>query len=457
MNWFVTSLNSGTDMDRNKTAIIREETYPTFHSEEVQEIMGRKPVWILRWGVTVIVLISIAIILGSYYVKYPDTITASITLTSNDPPSDLAARASGILDSVFVKNGENVIRGQMIAIIASTARLEDILLAEDLLRSRECCLGNDLNEKERLNELSTLHLGDIQQNWIEYLAACSEYQDYMNIDQIGQKKKLLAEQVRSAEEYYRKLEIQRKTLVESLSYERKEVDRDSVLVTRKMISQSEYESTLKAFISKENSLAGFDASMVNAHLNRLKLEQQIIELDIQKTSEETEYNRAIIKCRDNLLGKIALWKEQFTIVAPCDGKVSFQNVWSKGQRVSTGEIITSIAPDSVMTIVGRLKVPSSGFGKVKVGQDVNIKLSGFPYLEFGIIKGLVKSISSVPEKTSSGLYYTVDIALSNGLISTYHQALPFVQDMDGTAEIITEDMRLIEQITRPALFLLKNR
>ena len=219
MNWFVTSLNSGTDMDRNKTTTIREETYPTFHSEEVQEIMGRKPVWILRWGVTIIVLISIAIILGSYYVKYPDTITASITLTSNNPPSDLAARVSGILDSVFVKDGGNVIRGQMIAIIASTARLEDILLAEDLLKSRECCLGNNLNEKERLNELSTLHLGDIQQNWIEYLAACSEYQDYIAIDQIGQKKKLLAEQVRSAEEYYRKLETQRKTIVESLSSE----------------------------------------------------------------------------------------------------------------------------------------------------------------------------------------------------------------------------------------------
>lgn len=73
------------------------------------------------------------------------------------------------------------------------------------------------------------------------------------------------------------------------------------------------------------------------------------------------------------------------------------------------------------------------------------------------IKGLVKSISSVPEYTSKGLYYTVDVSLPSGLFSTYKQVLPFVQDMNGYAEIVTEDMRLIEQFIRPIRSLLKNR
>lgn len=443
-------------MNKNKTETIRKESYSTFHCEEVQEIMGRKPAWILRWGITIIVLIATAIILGSYYIKYPDTITASITLTSNNPPSDLAARVSGILDSVFVKNGEKVTRGQMIALIASTARLEDIEFVEGLLKGNEYCSWNNLNCESLLNRSSVFQLGDLQQDWVEYIAACSEYQDYIKINQIGQKKRLIAEQIKNAEEYYNKLEIQRKTLVESLFYERKEVERDSILAMHKMISQSEYESTIKTFISKKHSLAGFDASMVNARLNCIKLEQQRIELDIQKTSEATEYNREIIQCRDNLLGKISLWKEQFAIIAPYEGKVSFQNVWGKGQRVSAGEIISSIKPDSVVTIMGRLKVPSSGFGKVNIGQDVNIKLYGFPYLEFGIIKGQIRSISSVPERTSSGLYYTVDVILSSGLLSTYHKVIPFVQDMDGTAEIITKDMRFIEQFIMPIRSLFVN-
>ena len=108
-----------------------------------------------------------------------------------------------------------------------------------------------------------------------------------------------------------------------------------------------------------------------------------------------------------------------------------------------------------MHIKGRMKVTSIGFGKIKVGQTVNIKLSGFPYLEFGILRGKVETISSVPEMSQEGLFYTIDVTLPEGLESTYHKQFPFVQNMDGVAEIITEDMRLIEQFIRPikSLFL----
>lgn len=113
-----------------------------------------------------------------------------------------------------------------------------------------------------------------------------------------------------------------------------------------------------------------------------------------------------------------------------------------------------IAPASESPVIGKLKVPSSGFGKVAVGQEVKIRLSGFPYLEFGILRGTVVAIAPVPESTQEGLVYTVDVVLPDGLLSTYRRELPFVQNMDGTAEIITEDLRLLQQLVQPirALF-----
>lgn len=437
--------------------MLQDETYAAFHCEEIQEIIGRKPAWILRWGVSIIIVIVVALSFGCYLIKYPETVTATITLTSENPPADLTAKTSGLLDSVFVKNGERVSRGQVIAVIASAARMNDILLIESLLKDDDDRLWSSLGQKEHIiHNLSNLKLGDIQETWIEYLTIYSDYQDYTDIDQMGQKKKLLDDQVRSAKEYYHRLEIQRRTLVEDLSYERKEVYRDSILLSSKMISQSEYESALKVFLAKENSLAGFDATMANASLSRLQIEQQILELDVQRISKETEYKRRIEQAANDMLGKIALWKEQFTIMAPYDGVVSLQNVWGKGQRVVAGDIISSMAPENGVTVIGKLKASSSGFGKVKVGQTVNIKLSGFPYLEFGIIKGTVKSISSIPVKSQEGIYYTVDVVFPEGLISTYCQNIPFVQDMDGVAEIVTDDIRLAEQIIRPLLSLFRN-
>ena len=84
-------------------------------------------------------------------------------------------------------------------------------------------------------------------------------------------------------------------------------------------------------------------------------------------------------------------------------------------------------------------------GKVKSGQNVNIKLSSFPYAEYGMLSGEVKSLSLVPDQ---GKYY-VEIELTNGLNTNYNKQLPLLQEMTGTAEIITEDLRLIERIIAP--------
>lgn len=429
-----------------------QQSSTPFHSEEVQEIMGRRPSWILRWGITVIIGIILSIITGCYFIKYPQTVTAAITLTSDYPPSDLAAKATGILDSVYVENGAHIEAGQLLALIASAARFEDIVLVESTLSQTD-----SLADKASYLPSETLRLGNLQQNWIEFLRACLDYRDYLQIDQIGKKKQLLMEQISQSKNYYAKLEQQREALSEELQYEQKDLYRDSLLFKKKAIAEVEYEATLKTFISRKNNLTGFEASMTSAYLSRLQLEQQILELGTQRTVEAAEFERRINQAKESLLGQIALWKEQYAIIAPYAGIVSLQNVWSRGQRVSAGDVIASVAPIGGMKVKGRLKVPSSGFGKVRPGQEVNIKLNGFPYLEFGILKGLVTSISPIPESTPNGLYYTVDVALPNGLESTYHRLFPFVQNMDGSAEIITEDMRLIEQFVRPIRSLFLNQ
>ena len=45
-------------------------------SEEVQEVMGQIPAWIVRWGITLLFLVVVALLVGSCFFKYPDVITA---------------------------------------------------------------------------------------------------------------------------------------------------------------------------------------------------------------------------------------------------------------------------------------------------------------------------------------------------------------------------------------------
>jgi hypothetical protein len=97
-------------------------------------------------------------------------------------------------------------------------------------------------------------------------------------------------------------------------------------------------------------------------------------------------------------------------------------------------------------------VPSSGIGKIGPGQPVNIKLSGYPYLQHGMLTGHIRSVSLVPEQEG----YIAEIGLEKGMLSSYSEQLKLVQEMDGTAEIITKEMRMIYRFINPLKMLFNN-
>ena len=45
-------------------------------SEAVQEVMGHVPSWIVRWGITVLSLVVLMLVVGSFFFRYPDVIEA---------------------------------------------------------------------------------------------------------------------------------------------------------------------------------------------------------------------------------------------------------------------------------------------------------------------------------------------------------------------------------------------
>ncbi|MGO2401443.1 hypothetical protein [Mesonia sp.] len=98
------------------------------------------------------------------------------------------------------------------------------------------------------------------------------------------------------------------------------------------------------------------------------------------------------------------------------------------------------------SFIARLKTPPQNSKKIRLGQSVNIKLANFPDNEFGILKGEVKNIVLVPD--IDGLY-NVDVSLPSKLITSYDIEIDFRQEMSSTAEIITEDLRLIERFFYP--------
>jgi hypothetical protein len=162
------------------------------------------------------------------------------------------------------------------------------------------------------------------------------------------------------------------------------------------------------------------------------------------------YRLDLDESKQNLNNLVHQWEERYLIKSPIKGIMTYTTVWSENQEVKTGDLIGTVIPQGAFTIIAKAVIPKNGFGKVEVGQRVNIKLAGFPYMEFGMLKGQIRSISLVPGEKG----YVADIDLAYGMTSSYKENLKFIQQMDGTAEIITKDLRLIYRFINPlrALF-----
>jgi hypothetical protein len=123
--------------------------------------------------------------------------------------------------------------------------------------------------------------------------------------------------------------------------------------------------------------------------------------------------------------------------------VSFLSHWARNQQVNTGEEVFGVVDLTTKDIIGKAKANGDNVGKIKVNQTVNISLTNFPEREFGRVHGVVNNISNIPDKDGN-LY--LDILLPNKLATNYKKELPFQQEMKGRADIVTEDLRLIERL-----------
>lgn len=424
--------------------------------EDVKFVMAKIPSWIVRWGVTVIFFMLASIIVGSYFVKYPDRITSNIAITTINPPSDLVAKSNGLVCKVFVVEGEHVSKGQILAVLDNSAKWEDVLFLQHKM-SGMCLHSIDAVVCESWIS-KKYNVGEMQQNLEELQNVCSDYHQLLKADGYIKKRNLLKEQIGKNKEYYDKLKVQGGFLAKEVNLERKQNKRDSFLLVKKSISESDFDDSMKKLLLKQYDKYGFDANLIQTQLQILQCKNQMGELEMQKKRDTDQYRRKILALTRQLLASIELWKQNYVFCSPIDGTITFGSIWAQNQYISIGERFATIVSSKKMKVIGKLQIPSEGFGKVKVGQTVLVKLNGYPYMEYGVLKGQVESISKSPDidLTTNGISYAADVKLPDKLETTYRKKLHLIQKMNGEADIITDDIRLLEQFVKPIISLFKN-
>jgi len=416
--------------------------------------MNTPPKSMVRWGTSIVSVVIVLLLVLSWIIKYPYIVRAEAVITTEKPPANIVARVSGNIERLFVSDGERVSSGSILGIMETTASFESIQWLSALLDTVETLdLPPVLKNQDRQLPDNAV-LGEIQEQYSAFRKSYSDYTNHLEIDYYGKKIEALREEINSIQVYIDQLSSKEKLTYSNLEVEKVKYLRDSLLNTQDIIPDADLENSKQKFYSLKIELLQV---VLEASSRRIDLAARKQELQDLTAAREEEKKRYITILDDELMklkARLDWWIQNYLLVSPINGNVTFTRFWSENQTVSQGETVMTVVPEGENRIIARIMIPMEGSGKVKTGQDVNISLDGYPYLEYGMIHGVVESRSLVPHESM----YVLDIALPDGLSTFYGKELEFSQNMAGRAEIITEDMRLIERLVYPFRYLVeKNR
>ncbi len=406
-------------------------------SEEVQEILSHIPSWIIRWGTTAILATVVVILISSWFIKYPNTISARIVLTTQTPPTKVIARSGGNID-LRVKDGDGVKQGMLLGIVENPADINDILYVSgkiEEIRPMLVLQGADIVIREDLD------LGSLQASYAVFLKSIAELKLIKNLDTYGTQIAALRSSIAYYQELNRQLLQKKQLLQKDMDYVIKDLQRDSLLHSQNAFSDRDFEAKQRNFLQVRNGVLTASSSITQNKIQIVQLQNQIADLQVKKQENAYRLRNNLKESFEQLESQLSAWEQQFLLRASISGKVTFSKYWSDNQYVGVNEEVMTIIPKT-QDIFGQVLMPVAGSGKVKISQKVNIKFDNYPSNEFGMVIGQVESISAVPRDN----LYTIRVSLPNGLTSSYKKELVFKQEMQGSADIITEDLRLIERV-----------
>ncbi|NEQ34839.1 MAG: HlyD family efflux transporter periplasmic adaptor subunit [Okeania sp. SIO3I5] len=157
--------------------------------------------------------------------------------------------------------------------------------------------------------------------------------------------------------------------------------------------------------------------------------------------ELTAGNRELEQINTNL--------DRSVIIAPANGTILRLSLRNPGQTVEPGAAIAQIVPSNA-ALVFKGRVTAADIARVKVGQPVQIRVSAYPFPDYGILKGTVSSISpdAIAPEVLREAYYEVTIEPEQPYLVKGDRQYPIQPGMEGRADIISSQETVLTFVLR---------
>ncbi|CAN5527324.1 HlyD family efflux transporter periplasmic adaptor subunit [soil metagenome] len=418
-----------------------EKEEEEWRSPEIQEIIGHGPSNILRFGIGVIFMAVFALLFLSWFIKYPDLVSANVIITTSPPPTAIVSRVNGNLILLKADN-EKIKAGELIGYIQSNVSLESIVFVEKRLDSPDALLSVPAPES----------LGELHPHYAQLISSLTNLKAFTENKIFSIQIEQLGKQVLTYTKLQKTLARQKALMVQELELSKNKFGTDSLLFIAKVTSALDFNNAKIAWLQQQRVTQISQTALLNNEVQVNQLHQQIADLRIRETEELQKLKLQVQQNNEELTAQIDRWKKAYVFIAPMDGTLAYLGFLEMHQNLDANTAVFSIMPSSGK-LIAKAELPIRGSGKVKKGQRVNIRLENYPFEQYGILQGVVSGISEMRGEEK----YWVTITLPNQLLTNQNKQLQFKQQLSGTTEIITEDLRLLERFLYQIRKLLQTR
>ncbi len=418
------------------------------------EFLPPVSIWTTIGGLFLVGGVGAAVGLATF-VKYNVTVKAAATVRPTGEIRIVQAAIAGSIKSILVKENSSVKQGIAIATIDdSQLQTKKNQLAGNIQNSQ---LQNAQIDAQivSLNNERDLELSLMNHNMASAQANLQsnkrEYQERQVITQTEVQEALaVLELAKTQMEQYQHLastgavaQLQIKEKEQAFKAAQAKLERSQASLN----PSAQGIAIAKERIAQERTKGEITQASLNKERELLLQRQIAIHNDINYNLKELRQVEAELK--------------KTILQSPDYGKILKLELRNPGEVVSVGQPIAQIAPGNAELVV-KARVMAQDISNIHVCEQrvvtdcqtgkVQMRISAYPYPDYGILKGAVRAISAdiiTPQTTSAAVpYYEVTIQPERPYLIKGDRSYPLKSGMEVTADIISQEETLLKFVLR---------
>ncbi len=349
-------------------------------------------------------------IIWASYAWVDEIVRAEGEIISSSRPQIIQNLEGGILSELAVKEGDEVLRGDVLARLHGTQFKSSVDDLEDQITALEI---------RRLRLEAELAGASV----VEVPASLAQRSPQM----VASEQALLAAR---QSDYVSRREGARSVLAQAQS----ELDLMENLLKSKVVALIEVTRARKA---QADAKKAFDEIVTQTELMQAE--------EFSETLKELATLKQNLKSSKDQLNRTVL-------VSPMHGIVNNMSVTTIGGVVRPGEEIMQIIPvDEELFVEAQVK--PENIANIRPGQEVTIKLTAYDYTIFGTLKGRVDVISADTYKDErrpeDGAHYKVSIRVDMSSMTDRQASIEIRPGMQAQAELHTGEKTVLQYLLKP--------